>query len=263
MGARRREVSRKARREEGAARLLSGSADVELVAGDESRRGRRFGLESTPDAAAGEDVVGHSGVRGSPVVVATATRSSVIVSISGACGSLHSSGVGDEPMRDASPRDLHCDRDPRHQRWPLGSFLFRGCWSPALQGRLFAHSLTGVAGEPVNLAARIHRFRRLRLVDDSVRSAEPIGSTLAAVLRRRLLEEGYEHLEPSIGGLSVVDRCDCGKRGCQSFYTVSERQARRLWRKDGRTIPLGAGLSIDVVGGLIIAVEVVEPDLNA
>lgn len=107
------------------------------------------------------------------------------------------------------------------------------------------------------MATRIHRFRRLRLVRDEPRE-ELIEPNLAARLRRRLIED-HEHLASTIDGLHVVDRCNCGEAGCQSFYTVSERQARWLWRNGGRTIPLEPGLSVDVVNGLIVAIEVIDP----
>lgn len=114
----------------------------------------------------------------------------------------------------------------------------------------------------MSVAARIHRLRRLQLVRENERPAEPIDPRLVARLRRRLIEEGHEQLASSIEGLCVVERCDCGQAGCQSFYTVSERQAQWLWRKGGRTIALEPCLSIDVAEGAIIAVEVVEPGGN-
>lgn len=101
-------------------------------------------------------------------------------------------------------------------------------------------------------------MRGLHLVRDSEPEGEPIDAELVAVLQTRLRDAGYEHLASSVETLRVIEPCICGEAGCHSFYTVSGRQARWLWQNGGRTIQLGRGLSVDVVQGLIVAVEMIS-----
>ena len=88
-------------------------------------------------------------------------------------------------------------------------------------------------------------------------SSEPLDPALANALRSGLAAVGVAHLLDAVDTLRVVARCSCSDPSCASFYAISPTEARRLWGKGGRTIQLGEGLAIDVVEGLIVAVEVV------
>jgi hypothetical protein len=66
-----------------------------------------------------------------------------------------------------------------------------------------------------------------------------------------------------VSQLQVVEECGCDRAGCASFYTVEGFHARWLWGRGGRTLTLGPGLAVDVVGNRILAVEVINlPDLR-
>ena len=104
-----------------------------------------------------------------------------------------------------------------------------------------------------------HRFRRLRLVGhQDPPDPEPLNPSLAAALRTLLTAAGETHLVSAVDELRMVEPCSCGQPECASFYTISPAETRWLWNKGGRTINLGQGLSVDVVDGLIVAVEVMR-----
>jgi hypothetical protein len=89
---------------------------------------------------------------------------------------------------------------------------------------------------------------------------EPINPELANELRDRLIGMGHAQLASTVKQLRVVEPCGCDKPGCESFYTIPARRVSRSWGKGGETIELAPGLAVDVVGGEIVAVEVVRGD---
>ena len=117
--------------------------------------------------------------------------------------------------------------------------------------------LVGRKGAPCRVAEhRLGRRRKPRAGDPT--SPEPVDPALASILRSRLAAMGADHLLGAVDSLRVVARCSCGDPSCASFYAISPTEARWLWGKGGRTIQLGEGLAIDVVNGLIVAVELVR-----
>jgi hypothetical protein len=103
--------------------------------------------------------------------------------------------------------------------------------------------------------------RPLRRLLDRLARSEPvplseIDPVFAEELWAALLAAGEPRLARAVFDLTVADPCPCDDPLCAGFYTVDRFRAAWYWRKRGRTIPLSAGLSVDVVGGRIIAVEV-------
>lgn len=112
---------------------------------------------------------------------------------------------------------------------------------------------------------RRHRIGR-RTLTDVMRppaSAIPIDGSLANELRARLEAAGETELVGAVGELRVVEPCACDDPQCASFYALPRFQTMWLWNRGGRTISLGGGYAIDVVGDRIVAVEVIrEPSIG-
>lgn len=97
---------------------------------------------------------------------------------------------------------------------------------------------------------------RLRLVgQQDPPDPEPLNPSLAAAMLTAARET---HLVSAVNELKMVEPCSCGQPQCASFYTISPAEARWLGNNGARTINLGQGLSVDVLDGLIVAVEAIR-----
>jgi hypothetical protein len=93
----------------------------------------------------------------------------------------------------------------------------------------------------------------------------PLVSTVRPLLAERLeaalRAQGHPELADQVGGLRVVSPCGCENAFCSSFYTG---QPMKRWFRRGRSIALAGELagsvSVDVVAGKIVYVEVVDLD---
>jgi hypothetical protein len=73
---------------------------------------------------------------------------------------------------------------------------------------------------------------------------------------KRALARREPLLAAASADLKIVAACGCGDPDCASFYAVKPSRAARLWRRGGRSIELNPDVTVDVVGGTIIAIEV-------
>jgi hypothetical protein len=85
-----------------------------------------------------------------------------------------------------------------------------------------------------------------------------VDPVLARELWVGLAMAGEDALASVVEELTIVEPCGCDDEECASFYPVERFQAAWYWGRNGRTVRLRAGLAVDVAGGRIVAVEVVD-----
>lgn len=78
-----------------------------------------------------------------------------------------------------------------------------------------------------------------------------------AELISALRASGHSELSKQISALRIVDRCDCGRESCATFYTAS--RPAKPWGEGHFNLRLPVadyGLILDFVGESIVCVEI-------
>jgi hypothetical protein len=84
---------------------------------------------------------------------------------------------------------------------------------------------------------------------------------MASELGGLLQRSGEDQLAKTVGGLVVVDRCQCGDDFCATLYTALRPQG--AWGEGHRSVPLDPQrgfLILDVFNERIVEVEVLYRD---
>jgi hypothetical protein len=83
----------------------------------------------------------------------------------------------------------------------------------------------------------------------------------ATELRQLLTEQGEPELAKHVSGLMIFDRCRCGDQICATFHTQPKPKAGfGPGHLNVRLMPEEGMLILDVVGGEIACVEVLDRD---